>query len=386
MHTPFSLAHQRLSSWFCTCRAINALIQSSAPDVDSTIEKALPALYALLAEKVTQRNESAADKEEQNEIQALLCGSLQAIVTKLEAPSVIPHVQNLMQIFLQVLQAKNSTVLEEALMAIGALADKVVEAFIPWAVQVKPWVIAGLTNAQEYHSCKVSITVTGDVSRALKLSFITWSDEVMTILLRHLTNPSIERTLKTHMIECMGDIATAVGANFDRYCNHVLPMLKEASTFQFPADDYDNQEYVQQLREAILTAYVGIIAGLTSDPNANKVSTFVNHPGMIDSIAGLLTIIADDSPSVRSEEVLRGACGLVYDLVEFCNLKQQMMIAAVQKLFTQAQSPDYSETTNQAGQELQAVSTQHAHALAALALSPCTLSLSLFAILMNKNF
>jgi len=323
--------------------------------VDGTITEALPALYTMLAEKCAQRNESAADKEEQNEIQALLCGSLQAIVTKLPAEPVVPHLQSLMQIFLQTIQAKNSTVLEEALMAIGALADKVLEAFMPYAELVKPYVIAGLTNAQEYHSCRVSITVTGDISRALKLSFITWSDEVMTILLRHLTNSSIERTLKTHMIECMGDIATAVGHNFDRYLGHVLPMLREASTFQFKVDDYDNQDYVQQLREAILTAYVGIIAGLTSDPANNKINQFISNPGMVDSIINLLAIIADDNDQVRSEEVLRGACGLVYDLIEFCNLKQQMAISPVQKLFTQAQAEQYSESTNQAGADLQAL-------------------------------
>jgi importin subunit beta-1 len=364
--------------------AINALVTSAAPDVNPIIEKALPVLYGLLSNKVAERAHSAS--EELNEIQALLCGSLQAIVTKLPAEKVVPHVQILMQVLLQVIEAKNSTVLEEALMAIGAIADTVLDAFVPYADLVKPHILNSLQNAQEYHPCKVAITATGDVSRALKLGFIKWSDEIMTILLRHLTNVSIERTLKVHMIECIGDIATAVGSNADRYLQHALPMFMEASTIKFPVDDWDNQEYVQQLREGILTAYIGIISGLTSDPNNNKIGQFVQFPGLVDSIRTLLDVIANDDPNVRSEQVLRGACGLIFDLVEFCGLKQQMRIPAVQQIFTQAKDKNYSEDTNIAGADVEAVSHilhLHLFVIASLSfsfLSPSILVLSCFVL------
>ena len=56
---------------------------------------------------------------------------------------------------------------------------------------------------------------------------------------------------------------------------------------------------------------------------------------------------------------MRGACGLVYDLVTLCGLKQAFTRPSVQVLIQQAQQPDMSTDTKTAGQELHSVSTQH---------------------------
>ena len=65
---------------------------------------------------------TAEDREAQSELQGLLCGCLQVITVKLGA-GIKPHADQMMQAFLQVFGAKNSTVHEEALMAVGAIAN-----------------------------------------------------------------------------------------------------------------------------------------------------------------------------------------------------------------------------------------------------------------------
>lgn len=62
------------------------------------------------------------DREAQTELQGLLCGTLQVITQKL-GPAAIPHADAMMQLFLEVFGAKSSTVQEEALMAVGAVAN-----------------------------------------------------------------------------------------------------------------------------------------------------------------------------------------------------------------------------------------------------------------------
>jgi importin subunit beta-1 len=282
--------------------AINALVASATADVLNVIQRILPHIMQSLQTTIGARAESAEDKQALNEVQALLCGTLQAIVSKLGTADVLPHAQTLMQLLLQVVRNPNTTVLEEGLMAIGAVADKLGDQFAPFTQEAKGPLLAAITNAQEYHACKVAIYALCDVTRAIGAHFTLFSDEVMALLLRHLSEQTIERSLKTCMIECMGDVATAVGGFFERYLKYVCPMLQQASQINFAADDYDNQEYLQQLREAILSAYAGILSGLDKDKQA---AVFVNQPGLIESIAALVDAIAKDGEALHSGHTRR---------------------------------------------------------------------------------
>jgi len=328
--------------------AINALVNTATADVLHVIQQILPHIMQSLHKTIGQRAESADDKQALNEVQALLCGSLQAIVSKLSTADVMPQAQTLMQLLLQVVRNPNSTVLEEGLMAIGAVADKLGEQFAPFAQEAKAPLVVAITNAQEYHACKVAIYALCDVTRAIGSQFTPYSDEVMALLLRHLSDQSIERSLKTCMIEAMGDIATAVGGFFERYLKYACPMLMQASQIKFEDDDYENQEYLQQLREAIISAYAGIVAGLDKDKQAH---IFVQQVGLVDSILALVELIAADVAN-RSEAVVRGACGLIYDLVSMCNLKQAFTRKAVRDLIDQALQPNMARDTIRAGEDL----------------------------------
>lgn len=343
--------------------AINVMVTSAAGDVHHLIKAILPMIMEKLRSTLQQRSENAGDKEALNEIQALLCGSLQAIVTKLEQGDILPQSDVLMQLLLEVLNSKNTTVHEEALMAVGAVADKIEDHFVKYQHIIKTPLLQGLTNAQEYHVCNVAVHVTCDLTRAIGAAFAPWGDEVMGILLRHLQNPSIERTLKAHIIACIGDIALAVGGYFERYMQYVIPMLRQASQIRFEADDYENQDYLQHLRDSIIQAYSGILLGLAAD---NKVQSFLSQAGLVDSITALFDLIAADIPADsdnRTQAVIRGASGLIFDLVSRggAQVRQQLLRPAVEQIIKRALHEDMEPETQKNGKAAQRVS-EHTHA------------------------
>ena len=81
----------------------------------------------------------------------------------------------------------------------------------------------------------------------------------MTALLHNLQNPLLERSVKPHIVACLADVAMAVEGDFDRYLPYVMMMLGQASEIMFDASDYENYDYLSQLRESVFEAYTGIL-------------------------------------------------------------------------------------------------------------------------------
>jgi hypothetical protein len=102
--------------------ALNTVLANAAEDTKPLIEQLLPVILQRLEQSFNSPIVSNDDREAVNELQGLLCGSLQVVTQKLQTRA-IPQADRMMQLFLQVFGAKNSTVHEEALMAVGAVAN-----------------------------------------------------------------------------------------------------------------------------------------------------------------------------------------------------------------------------------------------------------------------
>jgi len=68
---------------------------------------------------------------------------LQAVIGKLDETVILPHSDELMDLFLRVLTCKASTVHEEALMAIGSIAGKCGPGFDKYIPIFKPFLLLG---------------------------------------------------------------------------------------------------------------------------------------------------------------------------------------------------------------------------------------------------
>merc|ERR1711988_356699 len=105
----------------------------------------------------------------------------------------------------------------------------------------------------------------GDICRALEVKVLPYCDEMVHLLLRNLQNPALNRNVKPPILSCFGDIALAVGGQFEKYLQVTMSMLVQASSTPVDMANADLVEYLNSLREGIFEAYTGILQGLRAD-------------------------------------------------------------------------------------------------------------------------
>jgi len=321
--------------------AINVLIQSGAKDTHPVILNALPIFLARLEKTFTMQIVSQDDKQEQNELQSLLCGVLQVITQKL-GEGIKPWCDKMMTIYLQVFNAKSATVQEEALMAVGAIANAIEGEFERYMPHFRLFLTLGLKNYEEHQVCSIAVGVVGDIARALNNKILPYCDEIIAILLQDLQNPMLNRNVKPPILSCFGDIALAISGEFMKYLNHVMTMLQQASGATVDPNDYDLVDYLNQLREGIFEAYTGIIQGLRTDNVADNFLPYVNH------VVAFVGFVANDQ--TRSESVSRAALGVAGDIAHA--LGSKVKAALTQHAFVKALINDCLNSDNEASQDV----------------------------------
>jgi importin subunit beta-1 len=259
------------------------------------------------------------DRNTQAELQGLLCGVLQSLCRRLES-DINPFAEQMMVLFLRLFQMKSaSTLSEEALMAVGSLINAIGMEFERFAKEFINYLGAALQNTRAYQVCQIAVGIVGDLSRALGPKLINFTDSLVNDLLKGLQDGTLKREVKPLILAALGDIALAVGGNFDRYFAVVMDVLAQASATAGnikleETEDIDVIDYMNSLRESICEAYSGIIQGLSGDGKVDLVLNYAN------GILQLLAAITSDG--LRTEEVTRGAVGLLGDLV--ANLGSQL--------------------------------------------------------------
>ncbi|KAM3400340.1 hypothetical protein ACQJBY_005304 [Aegilops geniculata] len=304
--------HFRLRS--SAYEALNEIVRVSNIDETSSI------LGQLLQEVMRRLNLtfdleifSSGDKENQSDLQALLCGVLQVIVPKLsnsDAESIITqNADQLMFLFLRVFACHGSTVHEEAMLAIGVLADAIGPDFVKYMPEFFKYLEAGLQNHEEYQVCSISVGVVGDICRTLEDKVLPFCDGIMTVLLKDLSNPMLNWSVKPHIFSCFGDIALAIGENFEKYLPYAMPMLQGAAELVVVLDQSDDDmvHYGNQLRRGIFEAYSGILQGIKG-PKAQLMVPYATHLLQFTE-----AVYKDGS---RDESVTKAAVAVLGDLAD----------------------------------------------------------------------
>lgn len=250
------------------------------------------------------------DRNNWAELQSNLCSVIIASVRRLQA-GIAPIGDRLMTSLLTLIQnsAKQPTVLEDAFVAVGTVIvalegefEKYMEAFLPFLVE-------GLRNHEEHQLCTISVGIVGDVCRSLGEKATKYCETLIAALFEDLQSPVLHRNVKPHILSCFGDIAMAIGPAFEPYLATAMAVLQQASMVQNPADtaDYEMIEYVNDLREGITEAYVGIVSGFRA---GGKVDVLLPYMEYTISFIGLVASEGVD----RSESLLRGSIGLLGDI------------------------------------------------------------------------
>ncbi|KAL2541459.1 ARM repeat superfamily protein [Abeliophyllum distichum] len=287
---------------------------SNLAETSQIIIELLPVMMSKLEQTSKLQIVSSDDREKQGDLQASLCGVLQVIIQKLSSadetkPIILQVADQIMVLFLNVFACRSSTVHEEAMLAIGALAYATGPEFGKYMQEFYKYLEMGLQNFEEYQVCAISVGVVGDICRSLDDKVLPYCDGIMTLLLKDLSSGELHRSVKPPIFSCFGDIALAIGEHFEKYISYALPMMQSASEVCAQMDDNDEEmvDYGNQLRRSIFEAYSGILQGFKN----SKADLMLPHaPHLLQFIE----LVAKDRH--RDESVTKAAVAVLGDLAD----------------------------------------------------------------------
>ncbi|XP_010267533.1 PREDICTED: importin subunit beta-1-like [Nelumbo nucifera] len=263
---------------------LNEVVRCSTDETTPMVMQLVPLIMMELHQTLEAQKLSSDEREKQNELQGLLCGCLQVITQKLGASEptrfvFMQYADQMMSLFLRVFACRSATVHEEAMLAIGALAYATGSEFAKYMPEFYKYLEMGLQNFEEYQVCAITVGVVGDICRALEDKILPYCDGIMTQLLKNLSSNQLHRTVKPPIFSCFGDIALAIGENFEKYLMYSMPMLQSAAELFARASGADEEiiEYTNVLRNGILEAYSGIFQGFKNSPKTQLLMPYAPH-------------------------------------------------------------------------------------------------------------
>jgi len=296
--------------------AVMELVKNSPKDVYETIIKTVLAILNKMAAivQMEQSGTQFGDNSQHNDFKSLLCAALQATIRKLK-PGDLEKLQladSCMKALLQMLtMAKAGGVQEDAFLAVGTFVECVGPKFLTYLEVFKPYLIHGLQNRAEYQVCISALGVVGDLCRGIGNHITPYCDEIMQACIENLADGSVHRSVKPHILSLFGDVALAVGSHFKKYADVVLSTLQQASSAQVDKQDYDMVDYLNELRDACLEAYTGIIQGLKGEDDKNiSMDVEIIKPHLEHIIKFIETIAQDPD---RVDNLVGACCGLLGD-------------------------------------------------------------------------
>jgi len=293
--------------------AINALIHNAAPDTYNVIAKLVPELLGRLQRTLNQAKQASSNSEANrvSNAQAHLCAALGYAIVK-NPQNCMQYMDPMMEFFLQVLRMPKSEAHEEALIAISAVARCTGQGFIKYMGALRPFVMRHLKDTQNHKACGLATGLVGDISRAIEGKITqdpSFCNELVEQLMHNLQNQHLDRSVKPRIINCLGDIALAIGGHFEKYLQWVMKLMEDAASVDFRDHrDEDDIDYLNLLRESVLEAYLAILQGLSDD---GKEGLFLSKKYMHKLVEFLIRIAKD---SDVDQIVTRAACSLIGDL------------------------------------------------------------------------
>jgi importin subunit beta-1 len=301
--------------------SMNEIIRASTKEAAAVVQHLIPVVMQKLSstlDAASQPGASAEQKEKLGETQGLLCGTLQTIVQKMsnsgseaQQALVSQFADQIMQMLLRVLGSRAATVHEEAMLCVGSLAYACGEHFEKYVDALFPFIDVGLKNHEEYEVCNVTVGVVGDLCRALDEKILRWCDPIVSQLLADLQSAQLHRSVKPPILSCFGDIALAIGPEFEKYLAYVAPMLQSATQLSMGQSKEDDEmiDYNNALRNGIFEAYAGMLQGFKE--HKSKIALLMQHAEFVLAFVEEVHKDAD-----RDEAVTRAMVGVMGDMAE----------------------------------------------------------------------
>lgn len=299
--------------------ALSMLVLYSANDTLSFVDnianemvKRLQVTIEMMG-KVSGMDDKVNLQELQTSILNLLTNVIRRVKNNISAVS-----DNLMEIFLKLLDSQKaeansnkeesaSLIEEDVFIAISAIASTVGSEFIKYMPTFLPFLSTALNNTESPVS-NTAVGLVADIARSLQDNIIPFCDGLMNILGDNLSNSDLRKELRPAIISCFGDIAASIGNGFLPYLDVVMKILAAAQSIQFDDGTVEAYEYLFDVKESILDAYVGIVAGLQGNPEA--IYPYVNN------IIQFLSTVASDYNCTANDSICGSSVGLIGDMAQ----------------------------------------------------------------------
>ncbi|KAG9310985.1 armadillo-type protein [Chiua virens] len=291
---------------------VEALLRvTETADVVPVVQNTLIRILVRMEQLLGMQNQIVGidDRNNWNELQSNLCSVVISVVRRLN-DGIQPMADRIMTIVLELIRAagKTSTVLEDAFLVVGSIAAALEAGFSPYIQAFLPYLYTALKAHEDTQLCMVAVGIIGDISRALGDQSAQYAGAFMNVLLENLQSDVLNRNVKISILSCFGDIALAINVAFEPFIDTTMGVLRQAGALQPNPLDYDLVEYVIQLREGILEAYTGVVAGFK---NTENVQLLLPHSANILEL--VQRCLADDD---RSETTVKLCFGLMGDLAD----------------------------------------------------------------------
>ncbi|AMD21833.1 HFL023Wp [Eremothecium sinecaudum] len=245
------------------------------------------------------------DRQSLEELQSNILTVLSASIRK-NPQSVAAVSDMLMDLFLKLLGKKDSSYIEDDVFyVISALATSMGKAFERYLETFSPYLVHALNQVQS----QVAVTAVGliaDIANSLEDDFKKFAPAFMNVLGSMISAPDAKKELKPAVLFVFGDIASNIGADFIPYLNQVMTLCVAAQYSTPDNSSFDALEYNVKVQESVLDAYVGIVAGLHSNPDA-----LFQYLGTIFQFLNSFA----ENPALSSEDSsARSAVGMIGDI------------------------------------------------------------------------
>ncbi|NWI88723.1 IMB1 protein, partial [Pitta sordida] len=287
------------------------IVKNSAKDCYPAVQKTTLVIMERLQQVLQMEShiQSTSDRIQFNDLQSLLCATLQNVLRKVQHQDALQISDVVMASLLRMFQstAGSGGVQEDALMAVSTLVEVLGGEFLKYMDAFKPFLGIGLKNYAEYQVCLSAVGLVGDLCRALQSNILPFCDEVMQLLLENL-GVSVS-LLISNSTGGQGEVCPALQRALPG--PRAVPGVSLLSLCGRSQSDYDMVDYLNELREGCLEAYTGIIQGLKGDQENVHPDVMLVQP-RVEFILSYIDHIAGDED--HTDGVVACAAGLIGDL------------------------------------------------------------------------
>ena len=250
----YQSGHELLIAVYC---CFNSIIEEIPDHFFHIFTVRIPVFVKLLENTITDEPHAQA--------QGHICSAIQAIFGRADLGVVDEaDADKFMDIIIRIFNLR-STVVEEGLQAVGSLAENISARFLKYLPSVMPFVVWCLDSSSA-SLCKAGVMACGDLSRALGSQFGGEIKNVIHKLLAILENEQQMFEVKIRVIDTLADFASHNAPDIVPLFPEIFKYIQGAARMSLDPNVEIHQseifEYFLQLRESIISFYVGVIQGL----------------------------------------------------------------------------------------------------------------------------